>query len=493
MSNISLPFRLLKSYARFMIEGVYYEKTFVQGAENIPLAGTPVLIASSHQNNLNDALGVQFAINDRKPNFIVRGDIFGVHPLLSKFLRSLGLLPAFRLNREGAEAMKQNAETFRASEQELIDGETVVIFPEGGHSNGHWLNTFKSGMAKMAFGAAELANFEKEIYIVPTCNHYSSYYGLRGKLIVRFGEKIPVSQFYELYKVKPHTASRNLTELVHSRIEEMILDEKDKEFYWEMEYLRSGKAGEEFAVSQGYDPSDFEQRFESDKAFIDKFLKAREAENPYFRVVKTEEGMTVEECAQKQIEEQNAAKAKDNATSSPQGEVERTLLEVRSFLSEMKKEKLLDSQFDSHPQKRDFLVKTALLILLLPAAVFCLWPSAVCWLVPKYFSSKAKGLFEGTFLLGLDVLVILPILSLLTLIVVGIRFTLLLAIIYILLFPLIMLFEWYYCQAVKNRLNDLRWFKAEKDGTTAALEHTRTSLLAKIRIYANDSRKIRKV
>ena len=78
MAKGSKAYWILKSYIRFWTEKVYYEETFVEGIENIPSDGTPVMIASNHQNSMNDALGILLAINDRKPNFIVRADVFGI-------------------------------------------------------------------------------------------------------------------------------------------------------------------------------------------------------------------------------------------------------------------------------------------------------------------------------------------------------------------------------------------------------------------------------
>ena len=109
-----------KAYIRFVLEKIYYRKLYVKGLENIPAAGTPVLIASNHQNALNDALGVLMAINDRKPRFIVRGDAFALGGgSFGKFLKSIGLLPAYRLNYDGENALAGNDKTFRVSEQAL--------------------------------------------------------------------------------------------------------------------------------------------------------------------------------------------------------------------------------------------------------------------------------------------------------------------------------------------------------------------------------------
>ena len=105
-NNTQIPFvyRVFKSYLRFLHNKIYYKKTYSINSENIPADGTPLLIVSNHQNCLNDPLGILFTINDRKINFITRADVFAISPLANKFFRSIGLLPAFRMNVDGEES-----------------------------------------------------------------------------------------------------------------------------------------------------------------------------------------------------------------------------------------------------------------------------------------------------------------------------------------------------------------------------------------------------
>ena len=470
MSKLSLPYRILKRYIRFWTESVYYDETFVQGVENIPSDGTPVMIASNHQNSMNDALGVLLAVNDRKPNFIVRADVFAIHPVVGKFLRSIGLLPAYRLNYEGSGAIAANASTFSMSEEALIEGETVVIFPEGGHAEGHWLNAFKGGMAKMAFEAAQIADFEKDIKIVPACNHYSSYHGLKGKVLVRFGEPVSVAPYYELYKTKPRTAMRQLTAEVRSRIAAMVLDVKDKEFYDEIEYIRSSEYGDRFAKRCAADGENYEQRFESDKKLIGELFEARKAEDPAFHEISSDEGDTAEELKLKQLEE---------CGEPCGGPVASVLKKASQLLVRFKEMGISESQMQDSPEIFLSILKTIALIVLFPLALFCLWPTIICRAVPKYLSDRAKGdMFEGTFLIALNVLIIIPITAILTFIIAALRFTAVFALIYVLLFPLIFLFEWKYVCLAKEVRADFRYFAARKSGELGKVQKLRQEIFS---------------
>lgn len=154
-TNIPVLYRIFKAYVKFLVEKVYYRRVHYINTGNVPSDGTPLLIVSDHQNSLNDALGVLLSISDRIVHFIVRADVFALGPFVDKFLRKIGLLPAFRLDWEGESALNNNAATFRDSEKVLLDGNTVVIYPEAGHQTRHFLGTFSYGYTKMAFEAAK--------------------------------------------------------------------------------------------------------------------------------------------------------------------------------------------------------------------------------------------------------------------------------------------------------------------------------------------------
>jgi len=81
----------------------------------------------------------------------------------------------------------------------------------------------------------------------------------------------------------------------------------------------------------------------------------------------------------------------------------------------------------------------------------------VYWIPMSIFKAKMKDpMFEGTLLFGSAVLFTLPLFSLITLLVVGINSGWLSALVYVALFPLIMLFCWKYAQCGKKTLQTLK-------------------------------------
>ena len=410
-------YHLFKAYVRFLHNNIFYKKTYQINTEAVPADGTPCLIVSNHQNCMNDPLGLVTSMTDRKLNVITRADVFMVSPVANKFLRSIGLLPAFRLDYEGEKALDKNNETFRQSEQALIDGATVLMYPEAGHQDKRWLGTFSFGYTKMAFEAAELANFEKEVFILPACNHYSHYFGMQNRMLVKFGTPISLQPYYELYKTKPRTAQREVNKLVREQISGLMLDIRDLDNYDAIDFIRT-TYGVDYAKKQGVNPDNLPERLLTDKDLVARLDEAKaqhtEAVEPLYQ-----DALTLKQgIAQAGITDAHLKAAVNPVTLG---------------------------------------FKLLALLMLLPLWIFSWWPSMlVYWIPMSIFKAKMKDpMFEGTLLFGSAVLFTLPLFSLITLLVVGLNSGWLTALVYVALFPLIMLFSWKYAMFGKKTLQTM--------------------------------------
>ena len=409
---------ILWHYLRFFYDKVFYKKTYKVNSEVIPENGTPLLIVSNHQNCLNDPLGLVFSFNDRKPYVITRADVFSVSSVVDKFLRAIGLLPAFRLNYDGEDALCKNAKTFQVSEQALIDGKTVIMYPEAKHQDKHWLGNFSYGYTKMAFEAAEMGNFEKDVVILPTCNHYSHYFGLQNKMLVKFGTPISLQPYYELYKTKPRTAQREVNKLVHEQISNLMLDVRDLDNYDAIDFIRT-TYGNNYAKWKGVDPDDLPERLLSDKDLVAKLDKVKE----------------------------------ENERSM--NELYRHTRILRQGIEELG---VTDHHLEENVNPMALGFKLMLLIVLLPLWIFSWWPSMpIYWIPVGIFNMKMKDpMFKSSLLYGLTVLFTLPLFSVITLLVVGCVVSWLSAVVYVALFPLLMLFCWKYVMFGKGILQSVQ-------------------------------------
>ena len=423
--NIEQPgclYHLFKAYVRFLHDKIYYKETYVVNPEAVPAEGTPCLIVSNHQNCMNDPLGLVTSFHDRKLHVITRADVFMVSPVADKFLRAIGLLPAFRLDYEGEGALGKNAETFRASEQALIDGKTLLMYPEAGHQDKRWLGTFSFGYTKMAFEAAELGNFEKEVFILPACNHYSHYFGMRNRMLVKFGTPISIQPYYELYKTKPRTAQREVNKLVREQILNLMLDIRDLDNYDAIDFIRT-TYGIDYAKTQGVNPDDLPNRLLSDKNLVARLDEAYKSEDTYLQ-----------------------------ATVASAYEIARV---VRKGIDDLGITEA-HLRFSVNPIALGF--QLLMLLILLPLWIFSWWPSMlVYWIPMSIFKAKMKDpMFEGTLLFGSAALFTLPLFSLITLLVTGFCSGWVPALIYVALFPFLMLFCWKYAMFGKKTLQTLK-------------------------------------
>lgn len=438
MPKPPILYSAFKAYVRFLVEKVYYRRTYYLNQNNIPAADTPLLIASNHQNSMNDAIGVLMSMKDRIVHFIVRADVFALSPIADKFLRAIGLLPAFRMNWEGEQALSNNGATFRDSERSIIDGNTVVIYPEAGHQDKHWLGTFSYGYTKMAFDAAEMGGFEKEVFVLPCCNHYSHYKGLRNDMLIKYGTPISLKPYYELYKTKPRTAQREVNALVREQIRGMMLNVEDVENYEAIDNIRQGAYGSRYAVALGMNPDELPEKLESDKKLVEALAKAKEADPENVSLIYGE-----------------AVKLYDD----------------------IKAQGLTETEVNAKPKILDLAIEAVVLVVLLPLAVFSLWPSVFSWFIPKHFADKAEDkMFQGTFVIALNALFIFPVLGLITLIFAWIKYGFIIALIYVLLFPALCLFEWAYAGWIKELVRGVKALKADKSGKLNELKDRQKKL-----------------
>jgi len=401
-----IAYRIFKSYVRFFHDKIYYRHVYNLQTENIPAVGTPLMIVSNHQNCINDPLGIMFSMRDRKPYFIMRADVFDYHPLLNKFARGLGLLPAFRIDFEGIEALSKNKDTFLLSEQMLLDGNTLVMFPESGHQEKRWLNNFTFGFTKMAFESAALSNFETDILILPSCNHYSDYFQLQEQVLIKYGTPISLKPFYELYQTKPRTAQRQLSGLVRKQIEELMLDVRDLDNYDAIDFIRN-TYGKKYALQNQYDKEKL-----PDRLLADRLLVA------------------------------GLEKAKADGKEDELDKIYANALTLKKGIEEMK---INDAHFDQCPSWGTIIGSMLFLLLFFPLWVFSLWPNVLHYVIPTILINRMTDkMFYGSFILIFSIMITIPLFYSLTFILTWIYTNVWLALIYLAALPLLGLFAWYY-------------------------------------------------
>ena len=153
----------------------------------------PKILASNHPNSFFDAIII--AIHYPKPiYFLARGDAFN-KPLIAKFLKSLHLIPIYRLS-EGKENLSKNDTTFKICLDLLKKNETVLIFSEGVCINEWNLRSLKKGTARLAYKA--LKEKIDTLVVQPVNLNYSSFSKVPKEVVLNFNTVLNVAELSTL-------------------------------------------------------------------------------------------------------------------------------------------------------------------------------------------------------------------------------------------------------------------------------------------------------
>lgn len=408
-------FRILREYLRIMHNKIYYKNIYTIGKENIPPKNTPMIIASNHQNALNDALGVEFAFKDRVVSIFTRADAFN-KKFMGKFLRSIYLLPAFRMGHDGLDAVQKNEEIFKEAGDRINSGGSVLIFPEAVNQDKRWLGDFSQGYLRMAFQAAKDSNFEKDIMILPICNHYSNYFKFREDMLIKCGKPISLKPYYEMFKDKPRTVQRLLNQDIRKAIDDLMLNITDLENYESIDFIRE-TYGKKYCFDCQGNPNYLPDKLLSDKALFRELEEAKEE--------KPEE---ILEIYKKTLELKEGYKRFD----------------------------VKDENFEKKFDAFEFGLKWFGLVILFPLFVVASIPNILVFLSPSPLTKKLKAgdahmtMFVGGIRFAVGALLAFPLIYLTTFLLEGFFINWKVAIIHTCLLPFLGLFAWNYRKVFIN-------------------------------------------
>ena len=451
-SRIGLLYYAFRMYVRFLHDRVFYKKVYRIDKENIPPKGTPLIVVSNHQNCLCDPLGILLTIMDRKPNVLMRADLFSINPLITKILYGLGTRPAYRLSYDGKELLHKNKDIFKEVEEGLLNGDALLLYPEGKHQSKHWLGDFSLAYLKLAFEAAAQSGYQTDVFILPCCHHYSSYYGMQEDFMTKFGTPISLKPYYELYQLKPRTAQREANEVVRKQMLDMMLHITDHKNYEAIDFLRQ-TYGFQFAEIQGLKADFLPEKLQSDRLLFEKLQAAKAAE----------------ESAMQEI-----------------SAVQEIYDEALKLKAALKKLKVRNDNFDHTPAWVSIVLSVVALVGLLPVWLFSLWPHLLIYQIPTLVMRRVKDKrFYSTFLFAVSALVTMPIFYTLTLILVWLFVNVWVALIYTLSLPWIGLFAFYYWRFAVRTIQNIRFRRVAGTAAGYAARNLRDKLYERLNILLN--------
>ena len=189
----------------------------VRHPEHVPADG-PVLLCINHPNNLIDSLIVAAALR-RKVHFLAAAAMFR-HRLVARFLRACGAISVCR-KEDDPDKMDPNAKAFAACFQTLEHGGLVAIYPEGTTHAEARVQRIKSGAARIALGHE--AARPGELSLVPVGLTFEARKSFLGRVLVSFGEPIPVAPYLDAHREDPSKAVDALTRAIQEAMEAEIV------------------------------------------------------------------------------------------------------------------------------------------------------------------------------------------------------------------------------------------------------------------------------
>ena len=434
----SLFLRAFRAYLQYVNSGLYFRKEHIIGLENVPADGTPVVVVSNHQNCLNDPLCVCLMLTDRRMNFLARANVFK-NPIFNKALRAMGLLPAYRLSHEGYSALAKNKSTLDAAGEALVNGETVMLYPEAGHQDKRWLGVFRVTYLKMAFEAAEKMGFERDVMILPSCNHYSNYFHARTDMLIKFGEPISLKPYYEQYKESPRETMILINQIVRDKIQEMMLHIDDLDHYEQIDFLRDNGYGRKFAIEHGY-------KF--------RYLPSR------------------------LISDQKLVTALQSAHKEHPEEMEQIYSDTARLIEGQKELKIRDWLFIHNPGIAAPILRGLGLLLMLPLIAVSIIPTLLLFVIPKIFLNKLikDEMFYSSFNIGVSVFISVPICLIIPSIALWIFAGFWWALGYFLAFPLMFICVWNFMRMFLKFVGSCRFVAKKNRAKIAELRELRNSI-----------------
>jgi glycerol-3-phosphate O-acyltransferase / dihydroxyacetone phosphate acyltransferase len=202
----------VRLFVRFWL-WFFFKPVDVRHAERVPAIG-PVLLCINHPNNLIDSLIVGAALQ-RKVHYLTAAALFR-NPVAARFLRACGAIRVYRKT-DDPNKMDPNGEAFGACFQALQRGHLIAIYPEGTtHAEPH-VQRLKSGAARIALGYE--ARRPDELSLIPVGLTFEARRSFLGRVLVSFGEPLPVAPYVNAYRGDPSKAVDALTRAIRRAME----------------------------------------------------------------------------------------------------------------------------------------------------------------------------------------------------------------------------------------------------------------------------------
>lgn len=174
-----------------------------------------------------DALGV--LLWQKEPVvFMARAKMFA-HPFVGKLLRTIKIMPIYRL-KDGYSHLSKNEPLMQEATEVLIRKHRLCLMPEGGQDGHRHLRGLVKGLFRIACQAQEELK-DSPVYVLPVGIDYSEHEHSGSDILIHFGKPIKVSGFMDLYRQEPALAYNAMRDVLASKIAPLMHDIRNMEQY----------------------------------------------------------------------------------------------------------------------------------------------------------------------------------------------------------------------------------------------------------------------
>jgi glycerol-3-phosphate O-acyltransferase/dihydroxyacetone phosphate acyltransferase len=265
----------LSYLAAFIIPG-FYRRIQAKNLHHLKVKG-PVIIAMNHPNAFSDPLGLTYLYLPHKLKYLARGDAFKPG-FMSWFLRSIGIIPIFRIQDAGKEGLKKNDDAYQKVNAFLQANAKVIVFAEGICIQERRLRPLKKGVARMVFGAYDAIRRD-DLVVVPVGVNYSKPHQFRSDVFFNIGDPIPVKDFIEEYNQSQARAYNKFLQLLEGKMRALVTHiehPSNDQLVLQVEEIRK----KELMHEQGMQESDLSFDFETLNYLTEKVNRAERENKP---------------------------------------------------------------------------------------------------------------------------------------------------------------------------------------------------------------------
>ena len=185
----SLWLHLVRGYLRIGLF-FYYRRFYIINKNAVPKTG-PLVLLSNHNNALMDALLIATS-SGRFSYFLTRASVFK-HPKIKRFLKSLNMLPVYRV-RDGWSSIQQNNAIFEYCSELLHKEKAIALFPEGNHNIKRTVRPLSKGFTRIIFDTLDDYPNMK-LKIIPIGLNYERANGFADSVSMIIGSPLEAKSF----------------------------------------------------------------------------------------------------------------------------------------------------------------------------------------------------------------------------------------------------------------------------------------------------------